>query len=53
MDSIFDAMQGMTDSELFHYMEQHMENPTHKSWEIAIDWFGEAKLRELGLMDDC
>ena len=48
-----DALRGMTDSELYEFLVQHQENPTHKCWEIAIDWFGSTKLFELGLMDDC
>lgn len=49
-DHIEDVMRGFTDSELYEFLDAA---PPHSvEWEIAIDWFGSSKLRELGLMED-
>ena len=47
MDDLEEQLRELSDSELVELLEQ--TDPMSKTWEIAIDWFGESKLLGLGV----
>lgn len=48
-DAIEEELRALTDSELMERLEA--ADPKSKVWTTAVDWFGEARLIELGLLE--
>jgi hypothetical protein len=49
LDEVEELMQSLTDSELMDLLQ--CCGPRSDAFSIAVDWFGESKLIELGLLD--